>query len=28
MLHRPAPSDITAQMIVREIDELEVLPGR
>jgi ADP-heptose:LPS heptosyltransferase len=28
MLHRKAPTEITASMIVREIEELEVLPGR
>jgi ADP-heptose:LPS heptosyltransferase len=28
MLHRPSPNEITAKMIVREIEELEVLPGR
>jgi lipopolysaccharide heptosyltransferase II len=28
MLHRKTPNEITASMIVREIEELEVLPGR
>jgi heptosyltransferase II len=28
MLHRPSPADISASMIVREIDELGVLPRR
>ena len=28
MLHRPTPADISAAMIVREVEELQVLPGR